>query len=116
MTDVWEHKVDVYAPTGTTADAPYERTVEGLECTLEPLRGGYRERQEQMGNRAGRAYLMSCGPDVQLAEHFRIYWPEKALTFELQFEADDTNREESGSLVPAYQTAKLFECQVPHIP
>ncbi len=110
------HTVDVYDPSGTTSDRPYLVSRSGLPCNIEPHKKNWRQQIQQMGQFAGKIYLMEWYDGTVLYDHQRIYWPAKSAVFEVEYETDDTNRDPFTTSLPAYQVCNLIETQVPHIP
>lgn len=113
--DSLEHTADLYEPIGTTSAAPYVKTATAFPCLIEPKKSAWRKQVDSAGQFAGRIYLMTFGPDITIYDHCRVYWPLQNKTFEVQFEADDTNRSAGGTTIPEYQTCELKEAQVAHL-
>jgi len=111
-----EHTADLYEPTGTTQAAPYLRTVQGFDCLFEADKYAWRNRQQYTGDMAGQVFKFTCGPDINIYDNCRIYWPLTGKVFKAEMDAVDAYRNPIGTTLPSYQRFTLRECVVPHIP
>ena len=129
----WPYLVDIYSPTGTDSVNPYTLTFSQVPCNVEPHKYSWRHEVAQMGQQAGRVYkltLMTSFNDavLNIYDHQRVtnFQPatpfgqvppgltgtnETPRVFEIQMEADDTNRPPLETSIEAYQTANIKETQ-----